>query len=170
MAPECIWYTLAGAGFLLLTGHLTGSRGWLVALAVVLHNIPEGMAAGAGFGSWVTGRCLTADALTVGIGIGLQNIPDGAMVAIPLRKNGMGSLSAFAIGMLSGLVEPVAAIGVFCWADRFAQRLAALTGFAAGAMFFVVAAELIPGMELKKGQREGLWWFLGGVCFMALAL
>ena len=163
-----------GIGFLALTALLTGkkgSRGALVALAVVLHNIPEGMATGVSFGSWLAGSGLSAgQAVSVGLGIGLQNLPDGAMVALPLRQQGMSRGRAFLAGVLSALVEPVAAMGMLLWARQLTVFLPALMGFAAGAMAFVIATELLPAMELHKGKEEGCMAMILGVLFMQAAL
>lgn len=160
-----------GAGFLMIPGILTTGRGWLVALAVVLHNIPEGMAAGVSFGGWLTGAGVTAaEAMAVGIGIGLQNLPDGAMVALPLRQQGLSRETAFAIGALSGLAEPAAAVCMLVRAEALMGYLPLLMGFAAGAMGYVVIRELIPGMEVHKGRVSGGVCFLLGLAGMLLAL
>ena len=169
-SPLALLGGVLGAGFLLIPGRLTRSRGWLVALAVILHNIPEGMATGVSFGGWLTGQGIfAADALAVGLGIGLQNVPDGAMVALPLRQQGLSRSRAFWIGVGSGLVEPLAA-GVFFFASGLTAWLPVLMGFAAGAMLWVVAAELLPAMELHKGKLSGLASALAGLVFMLLFL
>lgn len=163
-ALERSWTALLGVGlgacFLLLPAGMMRRRGWLIVLAVVLHNIPEGMAAGLSFGGWLSGVGVVAeDALAVGVGIGLQNLPDGAMVAMPLRQQGMSRAKAFAVGAASGLVEPLAAVCMMVWAGRLIGVLPVLMGFAAGAMGFVVAMELIPAMEIHKGKPAG------AICF-----
>lgn len=163
-----------GIGFLALTAMLAGkqaARGALVALAVVLHNIPEGMATGVSFGSWLSGTGITAgQALAVGLGIGLQNIPDGAMVALPLHQQGMSRGRAFLVGVLSALVEPLAAGTMLLWAQALTGILPALMGFAAGAMAFVIASELVPAMELHRGKWEALAALIVGAAFMQLAV
>lgn len=169
-SPMALVGAVLGAGFLTVPSRLTQSRGWLVALAVVLHNIPEGMATGVSFGGWLTGQgVFAADALAVGLGIGLQNVPDGAMVSLPLLQQGLSRRSAFWTGVLSGLVEPVAAL-VFFWATGATVWLPVLMGFAAGAMLWVVVSELIPAMELRKGKYSGLLCCLAGLVFMLLFL
>ena len=141
-----------------------------MALAVILHNIPEGMATGVSFGGWLTGQGIfAADALAVGLGIGLQNVPDGAMVALPLRQQGLSRSRAFWAGVGSGLVEPLAA-GVFFFASGLTVWLPVLMGFAAGAMLWVVAAELLPAMELHRGKASGLVCAIAGLAFMLLCL
>ena len=142
-----------------------------MALAVILHNIPEGMATGVSFGSWMSGSGIfAADALAVGLGIGLQNVPDGAMVALPLRRQGMSRCKAWAVGMASGLVEPIAALVLFRGAGLLGPWLPILMGFAAGAMLWVVAAELIPALELGRGKWDGLLWALVGLGSMLWVL
>ena len=160
MSPTALAGAVGGAVFLAMTARLTGNRGnrgALVALAVVLHNIPEGMAAGVSFGSALTGSGVSLpQALSVGLGIGLQNIPDGAMVSLPLRQQGMGRGKAFGMGVLSALVEPAAAAGIVLWAGHLAFLLPGLMGFAAGAMVFVIVTELLPSMELHRGIWDGI--------------
>lgn len=124
------------------------SPGGVVLLAVVLHNIPEGLAVGAEMASDQGGGLI--------IGIALQNIPDGAVAALPLAALGMGRGRAFAAGVLTGLVEPVAALGMVAFAPGLTGLLPGLMGFAAGAMCFVILGELAP----KIG---GSGW--GIVCF-----
>ena len=115
-------------------------------LAVVLHNIPEGMAAGAGDSPGLT------------LGIALQNIPDGAVAAVPLLALGYGRGRAFLAGVLSGAVEPLAAGLMLLFAPQLTPWMPALLGFAAGAMLYVVMSELAPRLG------ESGW---GAVCFAA---
>lgn len=163
-----------GIGFLTLTAFLTrkkGGLGVLVALAVVLHNIPEGMATGVSFGSWMAGSGISAgQAVSVGLGIGLQNLPDGAMVALPLWQRGMSRSRAFLAGVLSALVEPVAAGLMLFHAEGLIGLLPVLMGFAAGAMGYVIITELIPAMELQKGEQEGFMAMILGIIFMGTVL
>lgn len=163
-----------GVAFLMIPAALLGRKGqhgWLVALAVILHNVPEGMAAGVSFGGYLAGAGVFAsDALAVGVGIGLQNLPDGAMVALPLRQQGMRRGRAFAIGVLSGLVEPIAAASMLSWANQLMPALPVLMGFAAGAMGYVVVWELIPAMELRDGKLSGAVCFVLGLIGMLTSL
>lgn len=150
---------LAAAGFalgqllLLVPSRLPGSHlgpGAALMLAVVLHNIPEGMAVGAGIAAG------EPEALT--LGITLQDIPDGAVAAVPLLALGFSRRRAFAAGVLSGAVEPLAAGVMMLFTDGLTPAMPLLLGFAAGAMLFVVLQELSPGI------RDSGW---GTVCFAA---
>lgn len=153
MIAACIWnlllpaleagrgWALAGFVFgmaaLLLPGRLPG-RGYSPAasllLAVVLHNIPEGMAVGAGDSAGLT------------LGIALQNIPDGAVAAVPLLALGVSRRRAFLAGILTGVVEPLAAALMMAFSAVLIPWMPFLLGFAAGAMLFVVLTELSAGM------------------------
>jgi ZIP family zinc transporter len=127
-------------------------RSILLVLAITLHNIPEGLAVGVSFGAVAAGipSAGMAGAVALALGIGLQNFPEGAAVSIPLRRDGMSRRKAFWYGQLSGAVEPVA--GVIGAATVLIMRpiLPYALAFAAGAMIFVVAEEVIP-----ESRREG---------------
>ena len=136
-------------------------RSVLLVLAITLHNIPEGLAVGVGFG--VLGQ--TADfsdpatlkmlggAIALAIGIGIQNFPEGLAVAMPLRREGMGRFKAFMYGQASGIVEPIAGV-LGAWAVlSMAAILPYALAFAAGAMIFVVVEELIPESQ-QKGNAD----------------
>ncbi|MDR1429131.1 MAG: ZIP family metal transporter [Spirochaetaceae bacterium] len=127
------------------------SRSILLVLAITLHNIPEGLAVGVGFGaaSLVSGASL-AGAVSLALGIGLQNFPEGAAVSIPLRREGMSRFKSFWIGQASGIVEPVAGVLGAALVLSMRAMLPYALSFAAGAMIFVVAEELIP-----EAYREG---------------
>ena len=126
-------------------------RSILLVLAITLHNIPEGLAVGVGFGaSALLPGVSLAGAVSLTLGIGLQNFPEGAAVSIPLRREGMSRLKSFWIGQASGLVEPVAGILGAALILSMQAILPYALSFAAGAMIFVVAEELIP-----EAYREG---------------
>lgn len=132
--------------------HTNWRRTTLLVMAVTIHNIPEGMAIGVAFGSTaydIPGASLTG-AIALAIGIGLQNLPEGTAVALPLRREGLSPWKSFFIGQLSGFVEPIA--GIFGALAVIVARpiLPFALAFAAGAMIFVVAEELIP-----ESQKEG---------------
>ena len=130
-------------------------RSTLLVLAITLHNIPEGLAVGVAFGAaaHLSGAEQTAQigaAIALAIGIGLQNFPEGTAVALPLRREGMSRAKALWYGQLSGVVEPAAGV-LGAWAViAMATMLPYALAFAAGAMIFVVAEELIP-----ESQRNG---------------
>ncbi|PWA12057.1 ZIP family metal transporter [Pueribacillus theae] len=130
-------------------------RSTLLVLAITLHNIPEGLAVGIAFGALANGgtEASLASAITLAIGIGIQNFPEGVAVSMPLRGDGMSRSTSFFYGQLSGMVEPIAAmIGAF--AVAFIEPLLPYAlSFAAGAMIFVVAEEVIPSSQ-EKGNKD----------------
>jgi ZIP family zinc transporter len=127
------------------------SRSLLLVLAITLHNIPEGLAVGVGFGAVsVDPAASFAGALSLAFGIGLQNFPEGAAVSIPLRREGLSRRKCFWIGQASGIVEPIAGVLGALLVLSLRPLLPYVLSFAAGAMIFVVAEELIP-----EAYREG---------------
>ena len=128
----------------------------MLALAVTIHNLPEGMAVGvvfAGANSGVESMSL-ASALAVSIGIAIQNVPEGAIISMPMRAAGNSKWRSFLIGSLSGAVEPVGGLAVVLLASLIIPTLPYLLAFAAGAMFYVVIEELIP--EASEGEHSNL--------------
>ncbi|MBQ7280469.1 MAG: ZIP family metal transporter [Bacteroidales bacterium] len=178
-APSGAWSVLPaavgflmGMGFLLALDELTPhlhlgsdkpegprsrlSRTAMLALAVTIHNLPEGMAVGivfAGAENGVASISLTS-AIAVSLGIALQNIPEGAIISMPMRAEGNSRWRSFLIGSLSGAVEPVGALAVLLLASVLVPVLPYMLAFAAGAMFYVVVEELIP--EASNGQHSNL--------------
>ena len=130
-------------------------------LAVTLHNIPEGMAVGVIYAGWLYGNTgiSLAGALALSIGIAIQNFPEGAIVSMPLRAEGMSKGKTFAFGVLSGIVEPVGALAVILAASALIPVMPYLLSFAAGAMIYVVVEELIP--EMSEGEHSNI----GTICF-----
>ncbi|MBN2322523.1 MAG: ZIP family metal transporter [Spirochaetes bacterium] len=127
-------------------------RSILLVLAITIHNIPEGLAVGVAFGAVASGlpSATIAAAVALAFGIGIQNFPEGLAVSMPLRREGMSRAKSFFFGQLSGMVEPVAGV-LGAAAVIFARPILPYAlSFAAGAMIFVVAEELIP-----ESQREG---------------
>lgn len=163
---------LAGMGFLLLIDSLTPhlhvgdshpegvranlSRLTMLSLAVTIHNFPEGMAvgvvvAGALNGSeWIS----VAGVMAMSVGIAIQNIPEGAIISMPMKAAGGSKWRSFLMGTLSGAVEPVGAVLVIVLASVMTPILPYLLGFAAGAMLYVVVEELIP--EASSGEHSNL--------------
>jgi ZIP family zinc transporter len=130
----------------------------MMVFAVVLHNIPEGMAVGVAFAGYLAGEPgITAlGAMAMSLGIALQNIPEGAIISLPLRGEGMGRGRAFWCGVLSGAVEPVGAVLTLWAAGLVVPILPYLLSFAAGAMMYVVVEELIPELSDGAGDRLGV--------------
>ena len=140
-------------------------------LAVTLHNLPEGMAAGAVFAGWLYGNAeiSLAGAFALSVGIALQNFPEGAIVSMPLRAEGMPKWKTFLCGVLSGIVQPIGALLTIFAAGIFSPALPYLLAFAAGAMFYVVVEELVP--DMKEGGHSNLGtisFAVGFVLMMAL--
>jgi ZIP family zinc transporter len=128
----------------------------MLVLAVTLHNIPEGMAVGVVFAGWLSGNeaISYAGAMALTIGIAIQNFPEGAIISMPLRAEGMKKGRAFIDGTLSGAVEPIAAVITILAAGVIVPILPYLLSFAAGAMIYVVVDELIP--EMSQGQHSNI--------------
>lgn len=142
----------------------------MLTLAVTLHNIPEGMAAGVVFAAALTGEggILLADAYALAIGIAIQNFPEGAIISLPMKSAGGSKGKAFAAGALSGLVEPIAAIVTVLLSAFITPILPYLLAFAAGAMIYVVVEELVP--ESVKGESSDFGTIGFGVGFMIMMI
>lgn len=135
----------------------------LMIFAVTLHNLPEGIAVGAAFASAFRGEGSFAGAAALSLGIGLQNIPEGAIISLPLCSAGQKKSRAFYTGVLSGVVEPLGA-ALSLLISSVGNILPYLLGFAAGTMLYVSAAELIP--EAKRGGAP--FFILGFLLMMTL--
>ena len=148
----------------------TLQRKTMMVLAVVLHNIPEGMAVGVVYAGWKSGNAdVTAmAALALSIGIAIQNFPEGAIISMPLKAEGMGTFRAFAAGVLSGIVEPIGAWITILAAGLLVPALPYLLGFAAGAMLYVVVEELIPEMSQGEHSNIGTIFFAVGFSLMMI--
>lgn len=186
VVPAAVGFLL-GIGFLLLLDELTPhlhlgssspegprsrlSRTTMLALAVTIHNLPEGMAVGvvfAGAEQGVGGLSL-ASAVAVSLGIAIQNVPEGAIISMPMRAEGNSRWRSFLIGSLSGAVEPIGGLAVVLLASLLTPILPYMLAFAAGAMFYVVVEELIP--EASSGKHSNLstiGFALGFVLMMVL--
>ena len=128
----------------------------MLVLAVTLHNIPEGMAVGVVFAGLLSGneKITLAGAVALSVGIAIQNFPEGAIISLPLRSEGNKRSKSFALGVLSGAVEPVGAILAIALASIVTPILPYMLAFAAGAMIYVVVEELIP--EASEGEHSNL--------------
>ena len=128
----------------------------MLVLAVTLHNIPEGMAVGVAFAGYLSGEgtITLAGAAALAMGIAIQNFPEGAIISLPLRSEGNKRSRSFALGVLSGAVEPVGAILAIALASIVTPILPYMLAFAAGAMIYVVVEELIP--EASEGEHSNL--------------
>jgi ZIP family zinc transporter len=147
------------------------ARTSMMVLAVTLHNIPEGMAVGVVYAGWLSGDVGVSRtaALALALGIAIQNFPEGAIVSMPLLAEGMPKGKTFLYGVLSGAVEPIAALVTILAASAVIPVLPYLLAFAAGAMMYVVVEELIPEMSEGEHSNAGTIFFsLGFVLMMIL--
>ena len=148
--------------------HTRLKRTTMLVLAVTLHNIPEGMAVGVVLAGWMAGNetITVTGALALSIGIAIQNFPEGAIISMPLRAEGMGKGQAFLYGALSGVAEPVAAVLTIWAAGLILPALPYLLSFAAGAMVYVVVEELIPEASAGEHSNLGTLFFAAGFTVM----
>lgn len=171
----------AGMGFLLLLDMITphlhmGSskaegpssslgRTTMLVLAVALHNIPEGMAVGVVYAGWAMGNAGIgmAGAFALAVGIAIQNFPEGAIISMPLYAEGTSKPRSFWYGVLSGVVEPLAAVITILLSSLIIPVLPYLLSFAAGAMLYVVVEELIP--EMSEGNHSNVGTILFAIGF-----
>ncbi len=140
----------------------------LLLAAVALHNIPQGMATGLAFLMALHGstRQVFAAAVVLALGIGIQNLPEGSAVALPIRRDGIDSRRAFFISAGAGILEPVFGIGIAALGRRAGAMMPWLLSFAAGAMLYVIAEELIPEATGKDNDRFGVFGVMIGFLIM----
>ena len=140
----------------------------MLVLAVTIHNIPEGMAVGVVYAGYLSGTAgmSAMGALALSLGIAIQNYPEGAIISLPLRAEGMSRGRSVWYGVLSGAVEPVAALGTILFAGLLVPAMPYLLSFAAGAMFYVVVEELIPEMSAGEHSNVGTILFAAGFTLM----
>ena len=140
----------------------------MMVLAVALHNLPEGMAVGVVVAGWLSGNesLSAATALALSLGIALQNVPEGAIISMPLKSVGMKRGRAFGYGVLSGVVEPIGAILTILLAELMVPIVPYMLTFAAGAMLYVVVEELIPEMSEGEHSNIGTIFFATGFTLM----
>lgn len=135
-----------------------------------LHNIPEGMAVGVLYAGWLSGNAqiTEAAALTLALGIAIQNFPEGAIISMPLHSNGLSKTKSCILGILSGIVEPIAGFITVLLSSLIISALPYYLSFAAGAMFYVVIEELIPEMSEGKHSNIGTLMFMVGFSLMMM--
>ena len=144
------------------------ARTTMMVLAVTLHNIPEGMAVGVVYAGVRSGSALitAGGALSLALGIAIQNFPEGAIISMPLHAEGKGKGAAFGLGVLSGAVEPVFGALTVLAAGLIGPAMPYLLSFAAGAMLYVVVEELIPEMSAGEHSNLGTVFFAVGFSLM----
>lgn len=143
----------------------------MLVLAVTAHNIPEGMAVGLAFAlaaSEPGSKEMLSGALALTLGIGIQNYPEGTAVAMPLMRDGMKKKKAFAIGSMSGIVEPVSGVAAAALAGYVSMAMPFLLASAAGAMIYVVVQELIPEAHIDGEDKSGTLGFVVGFIVMMI--
>ena len=162
-ADDALWSRLDGRG--------GGRRSVMLVSSITLHNIPEGLSVGVAFGSLaygIPGATLGA-ALLLALGIGLQNFPEGLAVSLPLRREGASRARAFFIGQLSGAVEPIAGVAGALLVLGVQRLLPYMLSFAAGAMIYVVVAELVPESQANgRGSAMSAATLAGFAVMMTL--
>ena len=150
--------------------HTALSKPVKMMLAVNIHNIPEGLAVGFAFGAAASSGepASFVSALGLAVGIGIQNFPEGAAVSLPMRGVTGSRGKAFAYGMISGVVEPIFAIAGYFLASQLIVLQPWLLAFAAGAMIFVVAEDLIPDARMDEHPHLGTWGVMIGFVVMMI--
>lgn len=145
-------------------------RTTLVVLAITIHNFPEGLVVGVAIAAAASGSTATtmASAIALAIGIGIQNVPEGLAVAIPLRREGLSHAKSFAIGALSGIVEPVGGLMGAAFVLTAQALLPYALAFAAGAMVFVVMEDLVPEAHRQGHSDEATMGAIAGFAVMML--
>ncbi len=145
-------------------------RTTLLALAITLHNIPEGLAVGVLFGGVAAGipEASISGAVILALGIGIQNFPEGIAIAVPLRRQGASRFKSFWYGQMSAIVEPIFGVLGAVAVTFFTPILPYALAFAAGAMIFVVVEEVIPETQLDKYTDIAALGFVGGFIIMMI--
>ena len=183
--PAVVGFILGGAFMVIIdklvphfhkgTGEEEGLRSTLskptkMFLAMTIHNIPEGLAVGFAFGgaALIGEPAVYLSALGLAIGIGIQNFPEGAAVSLPMSVQLGSKHKALLYGAFSGIVEPVAAVVGFFLASALSGIMPYLLAFAAGAMIFVVAEDLIPDAHLAERPHLGTWGIMVGFALMMI--
>jgi len=148
--------------------HPFSGRGRLLMLAISLHNLPEGMAVGIALAGALEGASVLApsEAITMSLAIAVQNFPDGVTASVPLYEERKSRIRAFLLGILSGTVEPAAALLAFYIARFAGMILPYILSFAAGAMLYVVSVELIPQSQRGESSHRATWALVIGFSLM----
>ena len=130
----------------------------MLLFSVTLHNIPEGMAVGVCFAGFLAGNAGIdlLEAMLLAIGIAIQNIPEGAIISMPLKIEGKSKKKSFIYGVLSGIVEPISAFITMLLLNIIVPLLPYLLSFAAGAMIYVVIEELVPEIHMGNKSKLGV--------------
>lgn len=146
------------------------SKNSMMIFAVTLHNIPEGMAVGVAFAGVLLNNSVISltGATALSLGIAIQNFPEGAIISLPLKSEGMSKHKAFIYGMLSGIVEPIAAVMTLLLTNIITILLPYLLAFAAGAMIYVVVEELIPEFQSNNKSKMGIIGLMIGFIIMMI--
>lgn len=163
--PATIGFII-GVAFLITTNHVAekietnknGKKLNMLLFSVTLHNIPEGMAVGVCFAGFLAGNAGIdlLEAMLLAIGIAIQNIPEGAIISMPLKMEGKSKNRAFIYGVLSGIVEPISALITMLLLNIVVPLLPYLLSFAAGAMIYVVIEELVPEIHTESKSKLGV--------------
>ena len=142
----------------------------MLLFSVALHNLPEGMAVGVAYASFLSSKSPLAlsGAFALSLGIAIQNFPEGAIISLPLASEGMSKPKAFLYGILSGIIEPIGAAITILALSFVLPILPFLLSFAAGAMIYAVIKELLPVIYLEKSSNLGVLFFSAGFSFMMI--
>ena len=153
-----------------IEGKKSSLKSTMLVLAVTLHNIPEGMAVGVVFAGMMIGNqeITFMSAIALALGIAIQNFPEGAIISMPLRSEGISKKKAFTYGTLSGIVEPIASLITILLSQFIIPVLPYLLSFAAGAMVYVVIEELIPEASIGKHSNIATIGFAIGFVIMMI--
>ena len=173
--PATIGFII-GVAFLITTNHVAekietnknGKKLNMLLFSVTLHNIPEGMAVGVCFAGFLAGNAGIdlLEAMLLAIGIAIQNIPEGAIISMPLKMEGKSKNRAFIYGVLSGIVEPISALITMLLLNIVVPLLPYLLSFAAGAMIYVVIEELVPEIHTESKSKLGVVGVTAGFIIM----
>ena len=165
--PAAVGITV-GMAFLMIIDRISKTN--MLVFAVTLHNIPEGMAVGVAFAGFLSGdgTITLAAAMALAVGIAIQNFPEGSIVSLPLCSEGNSRFRAFWSGMLSGVVEPAAAVITIMFSYVMTPVLPYVLSFAAGAMIYVVVEELIP--EAAEGGHSNIGTVSFGIGFIIMMM